>query len=234
MDKQKPHIKWVGLFAVLLLPTLVFMFLETGKNIYEKLEILYPIESEEKYHTIPEFNFLNQEGLEIQKKDVTGKVWIANFFFATCPSICPVMNNNLLRVQKEVQKKYSGTDFKILSFTVNPEHDTVAVLKKYANKLGVNTENWHFLTGKKEEIYSLAHKGMFLGAAADPTAEGGFLHSESVIIIDKEGRVRSGKDKNGNTRGAYNATSDVEIKDLIDDILYLLAEYELEFKKKEE
>lgn len=233
MKKQNPYKKWAGLFAILLLPTVIFMFLETGKNVYEKLEILYPISEGEKHHTIPDFKFVNQDGQEIQKKDLEGKVWAANFFFATCPSICPVMNNNLLRVQKEIEKKYRGTDFKILSFTVNPQHDTVAVLKKYAEELGANTQNWHFLTGKREEIYSLAQKGMFLGAAEDPTAEGGFLHSESIVIVDKEGRVRSGKDKNGNPRAAYNATSEVEVKDLIDDLLYLLAEYELEFKNRQ-
>jgi len=230
MGKQNPYKKWVGLFAILLLPTVIFMFLETGKNVYEKLEILYPLEKGEKHHTIPDFRFVNQNGADIQKKDLKGKVWAANFFFTTCPSICPVMNNNLLRVQKEVEKKYSGADFKIVSFTVNPEHDTVAVLKTYAEELGANTKSWHFLTGKKEEIYSLAHKGMFLGAATDPTAEGGFLHSESIVIVDKEGRIRSGKDKNGNPRAVYNATSDVEIKDLTNDILHLLAEYEMEFK----
>ncbi len=139
------------------------------------------------------------------------------------------MNNNLVRVQRELKK---SPEFKILSFTVNPSYDTKGELKKYAKKIGANTANWHFLTGDKEKIYTLARRGMFLGANEDPKAEGGFFHSEHIVIIDKEGRIRSGKDKQGNIRAAYSGTSDVEIKELISDLKLLLAEDKLATKTK--
>jgi len=232
MRKPNVYFKATTLIVVLLFPTLLYLVLTTGKHNFETLEVLYPIGTSENthkdYHKIPEFELINQEGKRISNTRVRDKVWIANYFFTTCQSICPIMNNNLLGVQKELSRFDA---FHMLSFTVNPEHDTSEVLQAYAEGLGANTTNWDFLTGEKKTIYTLANQGMFLGAADDAMEDGGVLHSESVVIIDKEGRIRSRKDKKGNVKAAYNATSDIEIKELIEDLKCLLAEYQMELKK---
>ncbi len=144
---------------------------------------------------IPAFEFVNQEGDTISNRDFEGKVFIAEFFFTTCPTICPIMNQNLVMVQKEFQ----GEDaFGIASFTIDPEHDSPEVLKKYAEANGIEHPNWHLLTGERAEIYDLANTGFNIYAGVNPEAEGGFEHSGHFALIDKEGYIRSRTDQFGN------------------------------------
>lgn len=146
------------------------------------------IEINGKKKKVPHFSFVNQDGKTITDKDYEGKVYIIEFFFTTCPTICPRMNTNLVKIQNE----FTGfDDFGIASFTINPEHDTPEVLKEYAQKYGVTNPNWNFMTGNQEDIYKLANEGFNLYTVQDSTVVGGFEHSGNVALIDKNGFIRS-------------------------------------------
>ena len=146
------------------------------------------------------FSFVNQDGKTISNKDYEGKVYLVEFFFSTCPTICPKMNKNLVDIQNTFPNR---PDFGIASFTINPEYDTPSVLKTYAENYGVTNPNWHFLTGDKEAIYNLANTGFNLYAAQVEGADGGFEHSGNFALIDKEGYIRSRTDAFGNPKIYY-------------------------------
>jgi protein SCO1/2 len=173
------------------------------------------------FHTVPSFTLLNQNSDSISNSDLAGKVYVADFFFTTCPSICPIMTNNLVKVQRA----FKGVEnFALVSHTVNPGYDREDILKEYAAKMHADTTNWHFLTGTKEAIYNTAFHGYFANAGEDELAPGGFLHSEYFILVDGLGRVRSGYDKQGNVKGVYEGTNDQDVLQLINDIKKLLKE----------
>lgn len=159
-----------------------------------KKELAYIIMNGEKKR-IPEFSFVNQDGDTITQEDYKGKVFVAEFFFTTCPTICPIMNKNLVGVQEKFE---DNDDFGIASFSIDPTHDTPQVLKQYAEVYGIEHQNWHLLTGDREEIYELANSGFNIYAGEDPEAEGGFAHSGYFALIDQEGYIRSREDKFGN------------------------------------
>lgn len=159
------------------------------------------LEIEGKPKKVPEFSFVDQNGDTISNKDYLGKVYVVEFFFTTCPSICPKMNANLIQVQ-EAFKDYKN--FGVASFTINPEHDTPEVLKAYADKYGVVNPNWHLMTGDKDVIYDLANKGFNIFAGENPEVAGGFEHSGNFALIDKKGYIRSRKDDFGNPMIFYN------------------------------
>jgi len=166
------------------------------------------------YQTIPAFNFINQDSLPVNLTTVKGKIFVADFFFVACPTICPVMKKNLIKVY---QKYNSNQNFLILSHTIDPEHDTLSVLKDYAQRIGSNRKNWQFIWGNRDEIYRIAEEGYFVSAAADKTAPGGFIHSGGLILVDPELRVR----------GIYDGTDDESVNKLINDIEILQREYKL-------
>ena len=168
---------------------------------------------------IPDFKFVNQNNDTISNKDYQGKVYVVEFFFSTCPSICPVMNTNMLKVEEVFKNE---NDFGIASFTIDPEHDTPQVLKEYADSYGVEHPHWNFLTGNKKDILKLSNDGFKLYAAESPEAEGGFEHSGMFALIDKEGNVRSRIDKNGNPIIYYNGLEEEGIQMLIEDVKKLL------------
>ena len=173
------------------------------------------------FHTVPSFTLLNQNSDSISNSDLAGKVYVADFFFTTCPSICPIMTNSLVKVQRA----FKGVEnFALVSHTVNPDYDREDVLKEYAAKMHADTTNWHFLTGTKEAIYNTAFHGYFANAGEDELAPGGFLHSEYFILVDGLGRVRSGYDKQENVKGVYEGTNDQDVLQLINDIKKLLKE----------
>lgn len=157
-------------------------------------EMLY-IEQYGEKKKVPEFSFVNQDGDTITNEDYLGKVYVVEFFFTTCPSICPVMNKNLVEIQNEFKGEKA---FGIASFTIDPAHDTPEVLKEYAKNYGVTNPNWHFLTGDRERIYEMANTGFGIFADEDETVPGGFAHSGLFALIDKDGYVRSRADKFGN------------------------------------
>jgi protein SCO1 len=157
-------------------------------------ELAYRTINDEKLK-VPPFEFTDQHGNTISNKDYEGKVYVVEFFFSTCPSICPIMKQNLVELQEEFKDK---EDFGIASFSIDPAHDTPEVLNDYAARTGIEHQNWHLLTGDREEIYDLANTGFAIYAGEDAEAEGGFAHSGYFALVDKEGYIRSRKDKFGN------------------------------------
>ncbi|WBL22002.1 SCO family protein [Zunongwangia sp. HRR-M8] len=144
----------------------------------------------------PDFEFIDQHGDTISNQDYLGKVYVVEFFFTTCPTICPIMSENLVEVQDEL-KSYED-QFGIASFSIDPDHDTPEVLSEYADRYGVSNPNWHLMTGDRDDIYKLANAGFQTYAGEDPSVKGGFIHSGMFALIDKEGYIRSRKDKFGN------------------------------------
>ncbi len=166
-------------------------------------------------HTIGDFSFTNQDGRTITQKEIENKVFVAEYFFSTCKSICPIMNQQMQRIQK----KFKGnTKIKLLSFTVDPEIDNAATLKEYASQHGYEKGQWHFLTGSKSSLYSLARKSFFVLKPAEATnigdAGSDFIHTNNFVLVDKKKRIR----------GYYDGTNPVEITELIQDIELLLNE----------
>ena len=140
------------------------------------------------YHKIREFKFLDEDSVWKTNKDFKNKLWIAEFFFATCPTVCPAMNLQLKKLNQEL-KAYEN-DVQFLSFTINPKHDTPRVLKQYKEKTGINAKNWTFLTGNEEETHRLGIESFLTFAGKDDESEGGYAHSGSFTLVDKEGHVR--------------------------------------------
>ncbi|KJD32457.1 photosynthetic protein synthase II [Tamlana nanhaiensis] len=144
---------------------------------------------------VPAFSFTNQDGKLVTNKDYLGKVYVVEFFFTTCPTICPRMNANLVQIQNTFK---DFENFGVASFTINPDYDTPEVLKQYADNYGITNPNWNLLTGDKDAIYELANIGFFIYAAQNEDVLGGFEHSGNFALIDKNGFIRSRADENGN------------------------------------
>lgn len=170
---------------------------------------------------VPTFSFLNQDNLIISNNSYIGKVFVVEFFFSTCPTICPIMNKNM----KEIQEMFAtNNNFGIASITINPGNDTPAVLKKHAELINAKGLNWHFLTGKQNDIMNLANKGFNLFAGANKKVTGGFEHSGLFALVDKKGNIRSRKDNFGNPIVYYDGLEQAGVKGLKQDISKLLAE----------
>lgn len=150
---------------------------------------------------VPDFSFTNQNGDTITNKDYEGKVYLVEFFFTTCPTICPRMSRNLVQIQNNFQ---GYENFGVASFTINPDNDTPEVLKAYAENYGITNPNWHLMTGDIEAIYKLANEGFNLYTAQNNEAAGGFEHSGNFALIDKNGFIRSRTDAFGNAKIYYN------------------------------
>jgi len=160
---------------------------------------------------VPAFSFTDQNGKTITNKDYNGKVYLVEFFFTTCPTICPRMSKNLVQIQNSFK---DFENFGVASFTINPENDTVEVLKQYAIKFGITNPNWHLMTGDVDVIYDLANKGFNLYTAKDAEVEGGFEHSGNFALIDKNGFIRSRISDSGNPLIYYNGIiSEEEMQD---------------------
>ena len=162
------------------------------------------------YHSIADFAFVNQVGDTIRKEDMAGKVYVADFFFTTCPTICPVMKKEMLRVYEQFKGE---PNFRILSHSIDPTHDTQAVLKDYAEKLGVpDAATWNFLTGDQEKIFEIGQTSYLTTAMTDDMEPGGFLHSGAFLLVDQQGRIR----------GVYDGTKTEQVDRLLADIPKLL------------
>jgi protein SCO1/2 len=170
---------------------------------------------------VPAFELTDQNGKKISDKDYLGKVYVVEFFFSTCPTICPKMNQSMLQLQDEF---YGNPNFGLASITIDPEHDTAAVLKGHADLLGVKHYNWHFLTGNKKYIYNLANKGFNLYAGENNKAAGGFEHSGLFALVDKEGKIRCRKDAQGNPILYYGGLEADGVQAIKEDIKKLLEE----------
>ena len=164
-----------------------------------------------KYHTIADFSFTNQNGKTITQKDYEGKIYVADFFFTTCGSICPIMTTNMIDVQKAF---VNNPKVMMLSHTVTPEIDSVPVLKKYALEKGVIDSKWNLVTGDKKDIYRMARKSYLAVKLGKPEELYDMVHTENFVLVDAESRVR----------GFYDGTKKEDIQKLIEDIQWLLTE----------
>ncbi len=166
-------------------------------------------------HSIGEFSMTNQDGETVTLDEVKGKIHVAEYFFTHCGSICPIMNKQMQRVHRKFK---SNDDVKILSFTVDPQNDTVQRMKWYANKHNASGDNWHFLTGDKEDLYQLARTSYFTLKPAEARnlgdAGSDFIHTNNFVLVDRELRIR----------GYYDGTKDAEVTKMMRDMENLLEE----------
>ena len=175
---------------------------------------------------VPDFLMYNQDSLLISNEDYLGRVYVVEFFFSRCPTICPIMNKNMKILDEKFWKR---KDFGIASFSIDPFHDTPKVLKEYAEKYKVKSQNWHFLTGNKSKVYELANSGFSIFASINPAVAGGFEHQGYFALIDKMGYIRSRVDRFENPIVYYSGI-DVENQNiqgvdmLLDDIELLFNE----------
>ncbi len=163
------------------------------------------------YKTIPDWEFLNQDSVLINQNTFENKVYIADFFFTSCSTICPIMHRNLKGIYDEFK---DNNDLMFLSHTVDFKYDKPSVLNKYAQKLGVDTKKWQFAYGDKEGVYGIAEKDYLVAVIEDSTARDGYIHQGFFILIDKHRRIR----------GAYDGTNDEQVAQLKKDLPILLKE----------
>jgi protein SCO1/2 len=170
------------------------------------------------YHTIQDFSFTNQDGQTVTQKNMDGSVYVTDFFFTTCHSICPIMSSQMERIYIKFK---NNQEVKFLSHTVDPEIDTVAQLKAYAIKHNADAKQWMFVTGDKKELYAIARTGYLLNAEEGDGGPDDFIHTQNFALIDKDKRIR----------GFYDGTDSLEMNQLMKDIDLLLAEYHYKEKR---
>lgn len=191
----------------------------------DRLDSVNPAVAEEgqliKIGPVPKFELINQDNKKITNETYKGKVYVLEFFFSTCPTICPKMNESMLVLEKSF---FGNPNFGIVSITIDPAHDTPQVLKEHANLLGVKSSNWNFLTGDKAYIFNLANKGFNLYAGENKKVAGGFEHSGLFALIDKNGNIRCRNDDFGNPILYYDGLDKKGVRNIQQDINILLEE----------
>ncbi|SEL19520.1 protein SCO1/2 [Aquimarina amphilecti] len=205
------------IFGIIFIPKIVNRVKDTSIVKNDRMSADNPVANEKlsylkingKPRKVPEFAFLNQDSLLITNHDYKGKVYVVDFFFTSCPTICPKMSRNLVYLQNKL-KDYQN--FGIASFTINPKRDTPRILKKYAENYGIVNPDWNLLTGEREDLYELANAGFNIYAAENPEVPGGFEHNGYFALIDQEGYIRSRYDASGNPIIYYRGTIGVEEK----------------------
>ena len=198
------------LFYEALTPKKVLPIFQPNDVNYELVDS--SIQHVKRFHKIKSFEFLNQNGEIISEKDYDGFIYVADFFFTTCPSICPIMTNNMVNIQNYIKDK---NKVKLLSFSVTPEIDSVPVLKEYSIKKGVDDKYWNLLTGDKSKIYSLARKSFLVVKENGDSNSHDMVHTENFVLVDREKRIR----------GFYDGTDDKDMQILKKDIEILLEGY---------
>ncbi|WP_425287349.1 SCO family protein [Lutimonas vermicola] len=177
-----------------------------------------------KFEKVPDFEFTDQNNELVTNENFKNKVYVVEFFFTSCPTICPRMNENMVKIQNEF---YGNPSFGIASVSIDPERDSPEVLKAYAREKGATLKNWYFLTGDKSDVYSFSNDGFRLYAGENKDVEGGFEHSGLFALIDKDGYIRSRTVVNGEMENPikfYNGLDEKEIQWLKEDINILLKE----------
>jgi protein SCO1/2 len=169
--------------------------------------------SDTVYHTIADFKFVDQDSAEVTNDTFKDKIYVADFFFTSCRTICPMMKTQMLRVYDSIE---NDSEVLLLSHTIDPEYDTVGLLHDFADRLGVKSNKWHFVTGNKEDIYKIAQTSYFATAMEDESEPDGFIHSGAFLLIDKQKRIR----------GKYDGTKEAEVNRLLEDIRKLKKEDE--------
>jgi protein SCO1 len=194
--------------TILMSCILFFLLISCNKQaelplpIYGEREV---VGSDTVYHTISDFKFVDQDSSEVTNGTYQNKIYVADFFFTSCRTICPKMKTQMLRVYDSIE---NNPDVLLLSHTIDPEYDTVGLLHDFANRLGVKSSKWHFVTGNKEDIYKIAQTSYFATAMEDKSEPDGFIHSGAFLLIDKQRRIR----------GKYDGTLEEDVNRLLGDI----------------
>ena len=207
---------------LLLVPLLVFIFIGSFGEHHFTLRKYFPqvtatgevvrnAEGDTLFNQVPTFALTSQQGQTISQNELDGNIYVADFFFATCPDICKEMSSQMVRVQEAFQDE---EQVKLVSFTVNPEHDTPEVLREYGERYNADPAKWYFLTGERDKIYDLAQKGFYL-PVMKVEGQQDFIHSEKFMLVDKDRYVR----------GIYDGTDKEDVDRLILEIKVLLDEY---------
>lgn len=219
--------KWGILFSILILPYLIVVVVEkathniltlgyiekTNLEIDSVGQVVKYVDSVQ----VPIFKLINQNQKYITNKDLIGKNYVVNFFFTSCPTICPTTTLNLIELQRKI-KNYGMEDFRIVSISVDPETDTPNKLKDYAESMNIDVSNWDFLTGPKDVIYDIVESGFSLAVGEDSLAPGGVFHSSNITIVDSKGYIRTGLDKKKNVKFVYDGTLYSDVKLLVGEI----------------
>jgi len=217
--------KRIVILVILLVPAIWALFLYTGKHNVSTVPYFGPRSAVQNadgsadtiYHKVPEFSFDGHNGNKVTNGTFENSIYVADFVFTTCAEICPKMSTQLMRVQNKFEE---FENVKFLTHTVNPKHDTVEVMKKYAEQYGAIDGKWFMVTGDKKEIYDIARHGYFLDVRDGDGGAHDFIHSQDMILIDE----------NGHMRGIYDGTDSFKVNDLIKDIEAL--QYELSLAQK--
>ena len=217
----------VLVFGIIFIPRIIERFQQASFVDSNRLSAPLPlsfIELNGEKKRVPDFVFTNQDGRFISNEDYLGKVYVIEFFFTTCPTICPIMNANMKRLEEAFGTR---DDFGIASFTIDPEKDTPEQLKRYAENMGVFSQNWHFLTGDASTIYELANTGFNIFAGINPKVAGGFEHQGYFALVDQNGYLRSRTDRFGNPIVYYLGIPESELDEqgtdmLLEDVQKLL------------
>ncbi|MCP2041995.1 SCO family protein [Pontibacter sp. HSC-36F09] len=207
---------------LLLVPLLIFIFIGSFGEHHYTLRKYFPqvtatgdvvrdAQGDTLFNQVPVFEFTSQQGQTISQNELDGKIYVADFFFATCPDICKEMSSQMVRVQEAFQDE---EQVKLVSFSVNPEHDTPEVLREYGERYNADPAKWYFLTGDRDKIYNLAQKGFYL-PVMKVEGQQDFIHSEKFMLVDKDRYVR----------GIYDGTDKEDVDRLILEIKVLLDEY---------
>lgn len=210
------------LFVILIVPAIGYFLLKSGTNHFTPLPIYgerYEEGGDTVYHTVGDFAFVNQFGDTVSSTSLVGNIKIVDFFFVDCQTICPKMSSQLKRVQEKIK---TVKNVVILSHTVNPESDSVPVLKRYAEEYGAMQNKWHLLTGDKKELYRIAREGYLVNALQGDGGPDDFIHTELFVLVDQKNRIR----------GFYDGTSATAVDTLIDELKVLLKEEIAGEKKK--
>ncbi|MFM7078770.1 MAG: SCO family protein [Bacteroidota bacterium] len=209
--------KILAIASILILPSIAYLLISRGENDYERLLIYGPKDPapngvDTVYHKIAPFILTDHYGAAFSSKNLDDKIFVAEFFFATCKTICPKMTMQMKRVQEAYA---DDSEISLVSYTVNPAADSVPVLAAYAQKHGARKNKWFFLTGDKKVIYDLARTSYLVAAGDGDGSEHDFIHTQNLVLIDKEMRIR----------GYYDGTDYQEVNRLIDEIKVLKWEY---------
>lgn len=222
MKNSGKSTKYILLLLLLVGPGLILIYLSKANHVFRSLPYYGPKElvhvagqdvPDTIYYTVPDFSFTDQNGKEKSFDDFKDKILVVDFFFTSCPTICPIMTKEMERLQFQL-KDPAFDDVRFISHTVDPRHDTPEVLKQYAEKHNADPNRWTFLTGEQEAIFRQGFKGYMMSTQEDSAAAGGFLHSSNFVLLDKDRHIR----------GYYDGTSSSEVDDLLGDIKLLIKE----------
>lgn len=206
--------KFAKVMRLWLISFTILLFVQACISPESKLPILGTREvvgTDSVYHVIAPFQFVDQDSALVTSETVAGKIYVADFFFTSCRTICPIMKTQMLRVYEATADM---PDVLLISHTIDPEWDTVALLHDYAERLGVESRRWHFVTGVKDSIYKIAQTSYYATAMEDRSEPDGFIHSGAFLLIDRKGRIR----------GKYDGTREEEVNQLVSDIKRLRRE----------